>query len=429
LAAHAAGINTQESFTCKKKIIALALMSAFVAPAAFADTDKDELEKLRVLVQELDQKIRALEHKLEQKSAAVTPARASTAAKTPPSVATTTDVTLYGRVNMDFESVKNDRVPAVTTANSANRVQSNASRIGVKGSKALGGDLSAIWQLEVQIDPANGGGTPFNGTRNSNIGLKSNFGTVFAGNWDTPYKVAHNKIELFDNAAIFSATNLIGRSGANNAGNTAVTAVNNNTRQSSVLQYWTPNLNGFQGKIAFSPDSGQTTTTNKTKLSLSGTYENDMLYGALAYESRPDQTTASMTDNATRLVGAYKFDDGLVGLAYEHLSVGTAVATSESQGNWELAGQYKFGSSNLGAFYVRNGNLGARPNTGADMYTLRYGYNFAKYIELYGAYTRLGNDASANYSTLTATAIGTVGAATTNGSTQTGLGMGMIYSF
>ena len=57
---------------------------------------------------------------------------------------------------------------------------------------------------------------------------------------------------------------MIGRSGANNAGNTAVTAVNYNTRQSSVMQYWTSNISGFQGKIAYSPspDSGQTATQN-----------------------------------------------------------------------------------------------------------------------------------------------------------------------
>jgi len=417
----------------QKKIIVLALISAFAAPAAFADTEKAELEKLRAMVQELDQKIRTLEHKLESKTAAPAQANANantntnTAASAP--ATTASGITFYGRVNADFESVKNDKVSAVTTAKSVNRVQSNASRFGLKGSEGLGDDLAAIWQLEIQVDPANGGGTPFNGTRNSNVGLKGGFGTVFVGTWDTPYKLAHNKLELFDNASIFSATNLIGRTGANNAANTLVTAVNYNTRQSSVLQYWSPNLSGFQGMIAYSPDSGQTTTQNKSKLSLSGTYENDMLYGALAYENRPDQTTAAVDDHATRLVGAYKFGGGLIGMAYERLSVGTAAATTESQSNLELAGNYKLGNSNLGAFYVKNGNLGARANTGADMYTLRYGYNFSKHTELYGAYTRLSNDASANYSTLTATAIGTVGAASTNGSTQTGLGIGMIHLF
>jgi predicted porin len=413
----------------QKKIIVLALISAFAAPAAFADTEKAELEKLRAMVQELDQKIRMLEHKLESKTAAPVLANANAKPAAPATANTASGITFYGRVNIDFESVKNDKVSAVTTAKSANRVQSNASRFGLKGSEGLGDDLAAIWQLEIQVDPANGGGTPFNGTRNSNVGLKGGFGTAFVGTWDTPYKLAHNKIELFDNASIFSATNLIGRTGANNAANTAVTAVNYNTRQSSVLQYWSPNLSGFQGMIAYSPDSGQTTTQNKTKLSLSGTYENDMLYAALAYENRPDQTTAAVDDHATRLVGAYKFGGGLIGMAYEHLSVGTAAATSESQSNLELAGNYKLGNSNLGAFYVKNGNLGARANTGADMYTLRYGYNFSKRTELYGAYTRLSNDANANYSTLTATAIGTVGAASTNGSTQTGLGIGMIHLF
>jgi len=61
----------------QKKIIVLALISAFAAPAAFADTEKAELEKLRAMVQELDQKIRALEHKLESKTAAPAQANAS----------------------------------------------------------------------------------------------------------------------------------------------------------------------------------------------------------------------------------------------------------------------------------------------------------------------------------------------------------------
>ncbi|MDO8466200.1 MAG: porin [Gallionella sp.] len=348
-----------------------------------------------------------------------------------PALAETGNASVYGKINVDFESVSNDKVTVATTALGVERIQSNASRFGVKGSAVLDDGLAAIWQLEVQVDPANGGGTPFNGTRNSNVGLKGNFGTVFFGTWDTPYKLARNKLELFDNATIFTATSMVGRTGANNVANTAVTAVNYNTRQSSVVQYWSPNMSGFQGMISYSPDSGETTTTNKKKLSLSGTYENDMLYGALAYENRPDQTTAGMNDQAARAIGAYKFGSGLIGLMYEHLSTGTAVAVTETQRNWELAANYKFDKSTIGAFYANNGNLGTRVNTSADMYSLRYGYNYDKRTELYGAYTRLKNDASANYSTLgtTAATIGAVGAGTTLGTTQTGFGVGIIHSF
>ncbi|MDP4029040.1 MAG: porin [Gallionella sp.] len=346
-----------------------------------------------------------------------------------PVLADTGNVSVYGKINMDFESVKNDKTTVATTDKSVNRVQSNASRFGVKGSEDLGGGLSAIWQIESQVDVTGlSGGTPFNGTRNSNIGLKGGFGSVIVGIWDTPYKLARNKIELFDNTTIFTAISMVGRTGANDAANAKVTAVNFNTRQAGVIQYWSPNMSGFQANISYSPDSAATATTNKTKLSLSGTYDNKVLYGALAYEIRPDQTTASMDDKATRLVGAYKFGDGQVGLMYEHLSVGTAAATSESQRNWELSGSYKFGNSKIGAFYANNGNLGSRANTGADMVSLRYGYSFSKRTELYGAYTRLSNDASANYSTLGAT-VGAVGAATTAGTSQSGFGVGMIHTF
>lgn len=346
-----------------------------------------------------------------------------------PAFGETGNASVYGKINVDFESVSNDKVSAATTALGVERIQSNASRFGVKGSQVLDDGLAAIWQLEVQVDPANGGGTPFNGTRNSNVGLKGNFGTVFFGTWDTPYKLAHNKLELFDNATIFTATSMVGRTGANNTANTAVTAVNFNTRQSSVVQYWSPIMSGLQGMISYSPDSAETTTTNRKKLSLSGTYENDMLYGALAYENRPDQTTAGMNDQATRVIGAYKFGSGLIGLMYEHLSVGSAVATTETQRSWELAANYKFEKSTIGAFYANNGNLGSRLYTSADMYSLRYGYTYDKRTELYGAFTRLRNDAKANYSTLGATAVGTVGAGTTFGTTQTGFGVGIIHSF
>lgn len=342
-----------------------------------------------------------------------------------PASAATINVDVYGKIDVDYESARNNKATLATTANSVNRVQSNASRFGVKGIQPLGEGLDAVWQLEAQFDSAgNGGAAPFNGSRNSNIGLKGNFGTVFFGNWDTPYKVARNKLELYDNTTMFTATSMIGRTG------TTTGAVNYNTRQASVLQYWSPNMNGFQGKISYSPDSAETTTANKTKLSLSGTYENALLYGALAYERRPDQTTASMTDTANRLIGAYKFGSGLVGMSYERLSVGTAAAKTESQSNWELSANYKSGSSNIGAFYIKNGNLGARANTGAHMYSFRYGYKLFKDTELYGAYAKLNNDIGANYSTLgtTAATVGAVSAATV-GSSQSGFGVGLIHAF
>ena len=322
--------------------------------------------------------------------------------------------TFYGKINVDVESIKSDKVTTpATTATSINRLQSNASRFGFKGSADLGADLQAIYQLEVQTDSVNdkNAKTPFNGVRNSQIGIKGNFGSVFAGNWDTPFKTAHNKIELFDNTTVFSAINLIGMTG---------NGKNYNTRQNNVIQYWTPHFNGFTGQASYALDSAKTATTDKTAMSLAGMYENDMLYGALAYETRADQTTTTQSDNATRLVGAFKFTNGQVGITAERHSVANTTSTTASQSNVELAGSYKIENINLAATYVKNGNYNGVSNSGAKQLSLRSGYSFSKATELYAAYTSLENDSAASYGFYSGAAVG---------SKQTAFGLGMIHSF
>ncbi len=321
--------------------------------------------------------------------------------------------TFYGKINVDVESIKSDKVAAATTATGLNRLQSNASRFGFKGSEDLGDGLQAVYQFETQIDSVNDQNkkTPFNGVRNSQIGLKGDFGTVFAGNWDTPFKTVHNKIELFDNTTVFTALNLIGRTG---------NAKDFNTRQNNVIQYWTPNISGFTGQVSYALDSAKTATVNKTAMSLSGVYENDMLYAGLGYESRADQTTTTKSDSATRVVGAFKFPDGQVGITIERMSVANALTTTATQSNMELAASYKIGSSNLGVSFAKNGNYNGVTNTGAKQLSLRYGHNFSKRTELYAAYTSLSNDTAAKYGFYTGSA---------TGSKQSGLGLGMIHSF
>lgn len=332
-----------------------------------------------------------------------------------PAFADNGNVEVYGKINVNGESF-NTNSAAVSVA-SKTQFTNNASRFGVKGKEDLGDGLNAIWQLETQIDPTgNGGSNPFNGTRNSQIGLKGDFGTVFMGNWDTPYKVAHNKVELFDNAGSFSAGKLIG------VGAKSATATNSYvTRQANVLQYWTPSVNGLSGQVALSHVAA-TTGTTVTQYSLSGTYNADGIYAALAHENRPDQTVIGQKDKATRLVGAYEFGDALVGLTLERLTTATAATTTGSQSNWELTGKYKFGASTLGAFYAQNGNFNGVANTGAKMVSLRYGYNFSKRTELWAAYTNLKNDSA----TRAYKSVLTPGA---NGATESGFGLGLSHTF
>ena len=326
------------------------------------------------------------------------------------------NIDFYGKINVDVESVKSDKVATPgTDATSMNRVQSNASRFGFKGSEDLSGGLAAIYQFEVQTDSVNdkNAKNPFNSSRNAQLGLKGDFGTIFAGNWDSPYKVSHNKIELFDNTTVFTTNYLIG---ATQTGKSYV------TRQNNVIEYMSPNMNGLNVQAAYSLDSAKTATTNKTTLSLAGMYENDMLYGALAFESRPDQTTTSKTDSATRLVAAVKIPNGMVGVTLEKLSTNTSATVKGSQTNTELVGSFKFDDNSLGLAYAKDGNFNGVSNTGANQLTLRFGHNFSKLTELYAAYTSISNDTGANYGFYKTSAVAT-------GSKQTAFGVGLIHSF
>lgn len=90
--------------------------------------------------------------------------------------------TLYGKVNVSVDSYddgKDDKV----------EVNSNASRIGVKGEEKLTDQLAAIYQAEWEID-VDGGDDVFK-KRNIFAGLKwANLGTLKAGIMDTPFKDA-----------------------------------------------------------------------------------------------------------------------------------------------------------------------------------------------------------------------------------------------
>ena len=325
--------------------------------------------------------------------------------------------TWYGKVYVNAESVKNDKIVA-PNKDSALRVLSNASRLGVKGSEDLGDGLSGIYQFEVQVD-ADGTSTGKgfgSGTRNSGVGLEGGFGKVIAGVWDTPFKVTHNKIELFDNTSSFTALNLMGQTG--------VTAVNYNTRQSSVVEYWTPKLGSIQGAVSYSPDPAPTTTRNKSKLSLSGTFDQDGIYAALGYENRPDATTAGQTDSALRLVGRFDLGDAWLGAAFETIKVNTSATASYSQKNVELVGQYKMGSNKIALSYAKAGST-ATTATGAKQLSLRYGMDFSKRTEFFVAYTSLKNDTGGAYPLTNM--FGVAGQQT--GSKQTVIGAGLIHSF
>ncbi len=104
--------------------------------------------------------------------------------------------TLYGKINLSLESQDNGSTDAWV-------VENNASRVGIKGSAETGVDgLKGLYLVEVGVDADDGdfsGSHIFDG-RQVYAGLSGGFGTVLAGNIDTPTKTVQGTVDQFNDS-------------------------------------------------------------------------------------------------------------------------------------------------------------------------------------------------------------------------------------
>jgi len=107
-----------------------------------------------------------------------------------PAFAATSNVDIYGRLHLSVNWY-DDQPNSVSDIG----ISSNASRIGFKGSEDLGGGLKGIWQIESGFNADEQNGTL--ASRNSFVGLSGGWGTALLGNHDTPLKLVGRKVDLF----------------------------------------------------------------------------------------------------------------------------------------------------------------------------------------------------------------------------------------
>jgi len=334
-------------------------------------------------------------------------------------LAETANVSVYGRADLSFDLINTGSAANGTAGVSKNSVSSNVSRLGFKGSEGLGEGLSAVWQIEQQINMDNTGGTL--ATRNTFLGLKSDsMGTVLMGRHDTPYKLATRKLDIFgdsiaDNRALLGAV----------SGKSATASFDG--RQPDVIAYISPELSGFTGAIAYvnlnEAATGAavpgTATGKGSALSLAGMFKQEAFYGSLGYETH---TLEHIVGNATgaresawKLGVGYDIDALGLGFVYEKSSDNlTAVTAANRFGHnaYYLSANYKMGMNAVKFAYGRAGQLGATLNTGSNQFSLGYDHSLSKRTKLYAIYSRISNQSAASYgfSQTTATSINGVGA-------------------
>ena len=242
------------------------------------------------------------------------------------------DGKLYGKVNVSV-------VNSDSGSDDTWKLNSNASRIGLKGSTQVSEGLTVFYKTEFQV-AVDGDGDVFK-QRNIYAGIKGQYGSLLAGKNDTPTKLAQKKIDLFNDLE----------------GDIKKTFAGEN-RMADTVAYTTPKYGNFSATYAVMPSEADNGGLSDAK-SYSVNYSKGDLYVAVAGDSNVDGA------DLIRVVSQYKLDAWQLGLMYQENDT-----TDES--GYFVSAAYKIDNITYKAQYGSNEN----DTDGSDKTTLSLGADF-----------------------------------------------------
>ena len=361
--------------------------------------------------------------------------------------AQTANVTLYGRLNVDLEFV-NGRQPDGNNP-TVSRLSSNSSRFGIRGTEALGGGLSAIFQIESSI----------NGDTNSgNLGGRETF-VGFQGSWGT-FKMGHFLMPLDDMHPIFGnvptyTTSILSTADLWTQGTLAKGDGGFDARLGNSLRYDSPSFSGltFSGQVALRDGSGATGANTGNHVEelrhayvwgANAIYNNGPLQLGIAAEENLKVRGPDLNDYDITLTGGWNFGVVRPALVYERLKYDTPTGDLKRD-LWGISATFPMGPGTWYAFWGHAsdgkggacdvndvactrglgavGGLAKGSDTSSDQWEISYTYPFSKRTSVYAGYVKLDNASNASYTfNITADPIGV-------GGKPQGCVLGMIHLF
>jgi predicted porin len=352
-------------------------------------------------------------------------------------------------------------------------LDSGTSNIGFRGGVDLMKNLAIVWQIEsgVQIE-----GLPAANTiasRNTQLGITGSWGTLFAGNWDTPYKWNTTPIVAPIRAGVvpdfngilhtpgFGVNPIVTQPGRANALADAAFY----RRVGNSIQYWTPVRSGFAARVAYGANEGRTARVganppiNPSIFSAFLSYDTGPLRLRYAFEVHKDyfgmtplggspvsntnkksldqgheaivQYTRAAPGGDTRIVGVFEY------LSYTSEdstmpAMGPMPAKAYSRPAFYTLIQQGFGKHHLwGAFgmafdgscELANETACTTSGLGANMVTLGYIYRFSRNTDFFAAAFRTTNSKSGQYTT------NNLGGPAAPGADAEVFGIGIVHQF
>lgn len=212
---------------------------------------------------------------------------------------------IYGKANITVQNTDNG------TADSFD-VNSNASRLGVKGKVKLPEGGTAIYQAEYEID-VDAGDNVFK-QRNIYAGLKGSLGTVKVGHFDTIIKKAQGKVDLFNDLKVGDIK----------------TVLNGETRGSNTIQLESNKFADGAAQVKVALYQGETAGTSGQDgiadgVAVGVNYAAGPLTAAIAYaDNSVKDATITIDNTILRASAQFKLDNGIkLGALVQQQDTGT----------------------------------------------------------------------------------------------------------
>lgn len=320
--------------------------------------------------------------------------------------AQSSSVTIYGVLDGYIEFGNNGQ-------DSLNRVQSGGtgpSRLGFKGTEALGDGLSVIWNLEsgVNIDDGTAmqGGILFG--RQAIVGLTGGFGTVTLGRQYIPYFMTHAQYTMGYGMSWGNSANYFidgSFSWANNS-----------------VQYATPKMGGLSAKVLYALGENSTPGMHSVGNAVGASLQYDAGPLSLNGSHHRRKTTLANTESLSALGASYTFKIAKVGLVYQSRRDDANLIENDY---YDIGAYIPIGIGTLLLDYGRFENK-LVDDADATSATIRYDHPLSKRTMLWGGYSIVRNDAKARFGIAPAAAPPMAVAA---GENSRGLAIGLRHTF
>jgi predicted porin len=322
--------------------------------------------------------------------------------------AQTANVTLYGRLNLDFEVVNGATCDGATVPSGntpcgnppstknprVSRVSSNSSRFGMRGSEALGGGLTAIFQIESSIS----------------------WGKFTMGHFLMPLDDLHS---IFGNVPTYTSS-ILSTAALWVQGAYGIQDGGFDSRAGNSLRYDSPSYSGFSfsGQVALRDSSGSGGSDNGDHVQearhaylwgANGIYNNGPLQVGIGLEAHNKVRGSDLSDEAISVTGGWNFGVARVAAVYDHLKYDTPTGDLKRD-FWGVSGTIPMGPGTWYLFYGRAGEgkgsaadgtrvagLSKGGDTDSQQYEVSYTYPFSKRTQVYAGYVKIDNGGQASY--------------------------------